>query len=103
MIAQKYMENIWEDFTKEMQRFEEERMKKISRPSQENQILQYMREHKEITGLDAQREFGCMRLPARISVLEDQGYKFTRESIKVRNQNGEHVRVTAYGLLEEEP
>lgn len=45
--------------------------------------------------------FGCMRLPARISVLEDQGYKFTRESIKVQNRNGEQIRVTAYGLEEE--
>ena len=76
--------------------------KKISRPSQERQILAYLQDHKSITGLEALKLFGCMRLPARISVLEDQGYKFTRESIRVRNQNGEHVRVTAYGL-EEQP
>ena len=100
MIAQKYMENIREDFTKEMQRFEEERMKKISRPSQENQILQYMREHKEITGLDAQREFGCMRLPARIAVLEERGHKITRHPVTVQNRYGQPVRVMSYGLEE---
>lgn len=75
--------------------------KKISRPSQEQQILAYLQDHKTITGLEAMNMFGCMRLPARISVLEDQGYKFTRESIKVRNRNGEQIRVTAYGLEEE--
>lgn len=78
-------------------------MKRMKKPSQEQQILAYLYDHKTITGLEAMNMFGCMRLPARISVLEDQGYKFTRESIMVRNRNGEHVRVTAYGLLEEEP
>ena len=77
-------------------------MEKVqSRPSQEKQILEYLQSHRTITGLDAQREFGCMRLPARISVLESQGYKFTRETVTVRNRFGTPIRVTAYGLEEE--
>lgn len=42
-----------------------------------------------------------MRLPARISVLEDRGYKFTRETVTVRNRYGNPIRVTAYGLESE--
>lgn len=75
-------------------------MKQLSRPSQENQILQYMREHDSITGLDAQREFGCMRLPARIAVLESRGHKITRHPVTVQNRYGHPVRVMSYGLEE---
>lgn len=75
-------------------------MKKMSKPSQENQILEYLQSHKTITGLEAQREFGCMRLPARIAVLEDRGYKFIREPVTVINRYGQNVRVMSYGLEE---
>lgn len=73
-------------------------MKKQTRPSQEKQILSYLQEHKTITGLDALKEFGCMRLPARISVLKSQGYKFSTETVNVKNRYGQTVRVTAYAL-----
>lgn len=75
-------------------------MKRMSKPSQENQILEYLQTHDSITGLDAQREFGCMRLPARIAVLEERGHKITRHPVTVQNRYGQPVRVTAYGLEE---
>lgn len=37
-------------------------------------ILLYLKEHGSITALDAIREFGCMRLAARISDLRERGY-----------------------------
>ena len=76
-------------------------MKKISKPTQEQKILEYLQRHDTITGLEALREFGCMRLPARIGVLEDRGYRFTKVPVIVENRGGERIRVTAYGLRKE--
>ena len=74
--------------------------KKISRPSQERKILAYLQDHKSITGLEALKLFGCMRLPARIAVLEDRGHKITRHPVTVQNRYGQPVRVMSYGLEE---
>ena len=76
-------------------------MKRMRRPSQETQILAYMREHKTITPVDAYREIGCLRLAARIADIERSGHKVTRQRIKVMDRNGEMTSVTAYGLEEE--
>lgn len=75
-------------------------MKALSKPSQNQRILEYLKANKSITALDAQREFGCMRLAARIAELEKCGHKFTRQRVTARNRYGERANVTAYGLME---
>ena len=75
-------------------------MKALSKPTQNQRILDYLGTHKYITALDAQRELGCMRLAARIADLEKRGHKFTRQRVTARNRYGEPANVTAYGLME---
>ena len=43
-------------------------------------ILQYMHENGSITPLDAMREFGCMRLGARIYDLKQAGTRIIRRT-----------------------
>ena len=68
--------------------------------SQNNRILGYLSEHDSITALDAQREFGCMRLAARIADLEKRGYSFTRHKEVRLNRFGEAKHVMVYSLME---
>lgn len=42
--------------------------------SQVKRILAYLLDGNSITGLDALKKFGCMRLPARISDIKARGY-----------------------------
>ncbi len=68
--------------------------------NQENRILEYLREHEYITALDAQKEFGIMRLSARIKDLQARGYSFKKETVTAKNRYGEQVRFTGYSLIE---
>lgn len=77
-------------------------MKAQHNPSQNDRIIGYLQEHDTITALDAQREFGCMRLAARIADLEKRGYSFSKAPAKVMNRYGQTCRVMAYSLEEEE-
>ena len=70
--------------------------------NQENRILEYLREHEYITALVAQKEFGIMRLSARIKDLQARGYSFKKETVTATNRYGEQVRFTGYSLITEE-
>lgn len=63
-------------------------------------IIMYMKDHGSITPLDALREFGCMRLAARIADLKERGYRI--ESIPEANTNryGQKIRYSRYYLDE---
>ena len=50
-------------------------------PTQEEMVLNYLREHKSITGLEALRKFGIMRLAARIHYLKKYGYNVKTELV----------------------
>ena len=53
----------------------------MRKPTQAQQILQYMREHPEgITPITALEEFGCFRLGARIYDLRAEGHQITAET-----------------------
>lgn len=69
--------------------------------TQNDRILQYLREHDTITPLDAQRELGCMRLASRINELRDRGYDITAKRIVASNRFGERVIVCGYSLSAE--
>ena len=69
--------------------------------NQENRILEYLREHDYITALDAQKEYGIMRLSARIIDLQKRGYRFKKETVSAKNRFGEQTRFTKYSLIEE--
>ena len=65
-------------------------------------ILRYMQEEGSITPLDALREFGCLRLGARIWDLKNiRGIRIKTEKQKAKNKYGKVVRYARYSLAEE--
>lgn len=68
--------------------------------TQTDRILRHLREHGSITPLDALREFGCMRLGARIYDLKRAGYQIDSKIEWHRNRNGERVSYARYTLKE---
>lgn len=72
----------------------------MGKQTHEKMILQYMRKHWSITAMDAVREFGCMRLAARISDLRWDGYNIETELEVGKNRQGDSVRYARYYLHE---
>lgn len=66
--------------------------------TQSERILQYMRTKGSITQLDATREFGCMRLAARIKDLRRSGYVIRSVMESNTNMFGEKVNYSRYSL-----
>ena len=71
-----------------------------SKPSQNERILDYIREYGGITQLEALKELGVMRLASRISDLRRRGYPITSQVERVKNRYGEPCRVKRYSLGE---
>lgn len=67
---------------------------------QREMILRYMRDFGSITPLDALREFGCMRLGARIYDLKRHGHQINSTMDSSVNRYGHRVRYARYSLLE---
>ncbi|GAI44023.1 unnamed protein product [marine sediment metagenome] len=53
--------------------------------SHEAQILQHMKVHDSITGLQALKLYGCFRLPARIYDLRMKGHPIEAQKWKTRS------------------
>lgn len=66
--------------------------------TQYDMIIRYLQEHGSITQLDAIREFGCMRLAARIAILKKRGLKIRREYEESLNRYGDTIRYARYFL-----
>lgn len=59
-------------------------------------ILKYMQDEGSITPWEAMREFGCMRLGARIYDLRRRGLDITKETETSRNRYGKRVSYAKY-------
>ena len=59
-------------------------------------ILQYMDDFGSITPLDALREFGCMRLAARISDIKRMGIEIISEKEHAKNRYNRTVSYSRY-------
>ena len=70
--------------------------------TQNKQILEYMRENTCITPMDALKEFGCMRLAARIADLKAAGHHIIKEFGYQKGKRGKAVRYARYFLIEED-
>lgn len=68
--------------------------------TQTQRILRYMTDVGSITAMDALREFGCMRLGARIWDLRRAGYPIMKTMECSRNKHGERVSYARYSLKE---
>ena len=66
--------------------------------TQTQQIKEYMSIYGSITPIDAIREFGCMRLGARIYDLERQGVEIIHETEHSINRFGKKVSYARYRL-----
>lgn len=70
--------------------------------SQNQTVLDHLREHGSITALEAMERYGIMRLSGRIYDLRERGMDIDAERITVKNRRGEKVQVARYTLLAEE-
>ena len=66
--------------------------------TQNEMILRYMKEFGSITPWEAMREFGCMRLGARIYDLKRDGVGIIKKTITNKNRFGKTVRFAQYSL-----
>lgn len=66
--------------------------------TQNDKILNHLRDHGGITSMEAYEMYGCTRLSARIKDLRDDGFviRSTRET--GRNRDGEKVSYARYTL-----
>lgn len=71
--------------------------KKRGRLSQNDKILKHLKKGKKISPLQALRDFGCMRLAARVFDLRERGNYIVKDS---RNQAGTVYAV--YRLVDNE-
>lgn len=63
-----------------------------------NLILSHLREHGSITPLEAMREYGIMRLGARVWDLKKQGYKIGTSRESGLNRFGESTSYARYTM-----
>ena len=64
-------------------------------------ILNYLKQNKSITQLQALKLFWDWRLSAKIYELKKDGYNIMSEQIKVQKLDGTYATVSKYTLLEE--
>ena len=70
-------------------------------PTQNDRIIEYLKEHGSITHLSAEQHLGICRLASRISDLKRMGFVFETEWKEVQNRYGEKTRVKSYRFAEE--
>lgn len=66
--------------------------------TQEEKVLEYLRDFGSITALEAMRDLGIMRLASRVSDLRANGYNITKDMVAVENRYGEKVHIARYRL-----
>lgn len=71
----------------------------MTKDSQNSKVLEYMRNNKGITSLDAIRYIGCTRLSARIADLKKAGYAIDSRMVNVVSRNG-RTKVKYYFLAD---
>lgn len=67
--------------------------------TQTDMVLRYMQETGSITPWEAMREFGCMRLGARIYDLKRRGVAVRTELITEQNRFGRKVQFARYSVI----
>lgn len=65
-------------------------------PTQEQRVINYIREHGSITQIEALNKLGVMRLASRISSLKKQGFNIVGENITVKNRFKENCHIKRY-------
>ena len=68
------------------------------KPTQNEMIIQYIKDFGSITQLDALRDLGVMRLASRISDLKDRGFSIISKTESVKNRYGKVSYIKRYYL-----
>ena len=68
--------------------------------SQNERLLEYLKDHGKITQFEAISELGILRLASRANDLKKSGVKIFSSMVKVTNRYGEICRVAEYRLVE---
>lgn len=66
--------------------------------TQNNQILEHLKNKGSITPLQALTEYGCMRLGARIYDLKEKGFDIRRTTEYYTNSNGQKKHYARYWM-----
>lgn len=74
----------------------------MAKMTQCDRILRHLEDHGSIDPMEAIRDYGCMRLSARISDLKDRGYEIVAERTRGRNRYGEQTCYCTYRLAQKE-
>ena len=74
----------------------------MSKSTQNERIIAYLREEGSITQLDALKDLVVMRLASRISDLRKQGYPIVSKVETVKNRFEETCHIKRYSLGGEE-
>ena len=69
---------------------------------QTDRILDYMNRFGSITPVEAMADLGVMRLAARISDIENMGYRVVHRMEKGKNRYGEKTHYMRYSLGKDE-
>ena len=64
-----------------------------------DRILRHLMDFGSITPVEAMRDYGVMRLGARIHDLKERGYDIHTDSETARNRYGEKTRYARYRLI----
>lgn len=70
----------------------------MSKITQRERVLQYIKEYGSITRMTAVIDLGCHELPARIVELQREGYKFKKKFETGKNRYGDPTHWTRYTL-----
>ena len=85
-----------------MEKYVNTNSKYIKMGTQENMLLNYLKEHDGITNLEAIMKLGIMQCPARIWGLKRRGVNIKTRRKQVIDRYGETKRIVEYYLAEEE-
>lgn len=68
------------------------------KPTQNDRILNYMKQFGGITQMEALVDLGVMRLASRISDMQKEGISIIKTTVPVKNRYGETCHVKRYSL-----
>lgn len=72
----------------------------MSKATQTEKVLSYIREFGSITQYEAMMDLGVMRLASRISDLKKEGYHITGKMEAVKNRYGENCYIKRYSEVD---
>ena len=70
--------------------------------TQHDRIIRHLYDYGTLTSIEAMKEYGIMRLSARISELKDEGWVISSKLEKGKNRYGEPTKYSVYTLTEKE-